>query len=438
MPLTFYIETFGCQMNKGDSDLMHLSMTDNGFVPVSIEDEADIVIFNTCSVRHSAEKRAIARIRMAKSRLKNTGGTVVVAGCMAQRTGHTLVDDRYADLVIGTYSSPNSGEIISSFLKGRTGPLHLGTSDRDFVSRIDAPGLERRDVSWHEWVTITHGCENHCTYCIVPYVRGKLVSFRSADIIDYVKKLAERNVKEVSLLGQNVNQYGQDSGDIQFWQLLEKVSLTEGIKKINFLTSHPKDFSPEIVRVIRDSDNISPAIHLPLQSGSNRILDLMNRGYSLADYMHIVDHIRETLPVYSISTDLIVGFPGEDEDDYQATLDAVRDIRFDEAYMYAYSPRSGTPAAEMKELLQHEEKINRLRILIDTQRSISSEKMTARIGSTDRVFVERVSRKSRNHVMGRTFLNHPVVLPGTSEHIGKRLEIKITGIKGSTLLACEI
>ena len=175
-------------MNKGDSDLMYVSLKDNGFAPAENEEEPDIVVFNTCSVRQSAEKRALARIRMAKSRLRKTGGIVVVSGCMAQRIGRSLLDDKLADLVIGTYTSPDAGKIISGFLSGKTGPSHLGTGDDDFIRRIDKDSLQRRKLSWHEWVTITHGCENFCTYCIVPHVRGKLISFPSAGIIEYVNK----------------------------------------------------------------------------------------------------------------------------------------------------------------------------------------------------------------------------------------------------------
>jgi tRNA-2-methylthio-N6-dimethylallyladenosine synthase len=241
----------------------------------------------------------------------------------------------------------------------------------------------------------------------------------------------------VTLLGQNVNQYGMKS-DIPFHKLLEKISRIKGLERISFLTSHPKDFDENIIRVIRDNDNISRSIHVPVQSGSNTVLRAMNRQYTVEHYLRIIEKINKMLGNFSISTDIIVGFPGESEEDFNATLRIVEGIRFDEAFTYAYSPRKGTAAYKLEEILTRKEKISRLNMLIDLQRRISREKLAARLNSHEEMIVERISRRSGNEVMGRTFLNHPVITPGLPEDIGRKLRIKITDLKGSTLYGKRI
>ncbi len=430
----FFIETFGCQMNKSDSELMAGNLRARGFYPADTEEEADIVIFNTCSVRNHAENRALSRIASAGAR---KGRTIVVAGCMAQRIGKKLIDEGIADLVIGPYQAPIAGEILELFFSSRQN-LFLSQDVRDFHPRINPDAAPESAQSWHQWVTITHGCENFCAYCIVPYVRGKLISFPSKTIIEYIKILAGGGTTEITLLGQNVNQYGQDSGDIPFHRLLEKVAEVPKILKINFLTSHPKDFSVETLEVIRDHPNISRAVHLPLQSGSDRILRAMNRRYTMAHYYGIIGDMERILGDYAISTDLIVGFPGETEEDFKLTLEAVRRIRFDEAFTYAYSPREGTAAHSLHETLSMDEKLARLNELIAVQRKIAREKLTRRIDRKEDALVEAISKKSLKEVMGKTFLNHPVVLPGGSNDIGRIVKIKILKIIGNTLYAERI
>ena len=435
MNKTFYIETFGCQMNKGDSELMKVSLERNGFSPAPDIKSADICIFNTCSVRQNAEDRAIARIEEERNSRLHKNRVIVLTGCMAQRIGDDIISRGLADLAIGPYQAPGCGEIVKEYLSGSKKTLYSSQEAEDFTARIHDDLVKNKDVHpWHKWVTITHGCENFCSYCIVPYVRGKLISFSSDRIIKYIKDLAEEGIIEISLLGQNVNQYGHDSGDIPFYKLLEKTALIKGIKKINFLTSHPMDFSPEIIGVIRDHENISRGIHLPLQSGSDRILEAMNRKYTLAHYYRIVDELTKELPEFALSTDLITGFPGESEKDFEDTLHAVEKIRFDEAFMYSYSPRSGTPAAEMTELLSRDEKIARLNKLITLQRKISLEKLRSRIDKKEIVIAEKISKRSNEEIMGKTRLMHPVVFKGGPELIGREICIEIRGVKGSTLV----
>ncbi len=447
MPESFFIETFGCQMNRGDSELMRLSMERHGFQEAKSKNEADICLFNTCSVRQHAEDRAISKIEAAKRSRGGDEKIVVVTGCAAQRVGDEIVDSGKADLAIGPYEAPKVGEIISRYIdrierekrKKNRENLFLSQAKEDFQDRLHNELIKSREENpWHKWVTITHGCENFCTFCIVPHVRGKLISFPSKKILDFIKNLASQGIFEITLLGQNVNQYGKDSGDIPFYKLLEETAKLEGLFKINFLTSHPMDFSTEIIKVMSNHPNISRGIHLPLQSGSDQILKRMNRRYTMKSYMSIVEAIDSGLPEYSLSTDLIVGFPGESEDQFNETLNAVKKIGFTEAFMYAYSPRSGTPAARMEDGLNRRGKIERLNRLISIQREISLEKLKNRLNKVEYAIAEKISKKSRNEVSGRTGLNQTIVFRGDKEDIGRPVQVRISDIRGSTLFGEKI
>jgi tRNA-2-methylthio-N6-dimethylallyladenosine synthase len=420
-------------MNKGDSELIGLSLIRAGHTECASPLEADIIVFNTCSVRQHAEDRVTSRIGAIKNRRKDNS-VIVIAGCMAQRIGRSLIEQGLADITIGPYESPRTGEIVEKYFNGlRSKTAYNSQSSEDFNTRIDFGLINKKDdLPWHKWVTITHGCENFCSYCIVPYVRGRLISFPSDSIIEYVKELAAGGIKEITLLGQNVNQYGGDK-DMPFYKLLEKISEINGLIKINFLTSHPKDFDENIIHVLRDNKIISRAIHLPMQSGSNTVLKAMNRKYSIEHYLNIVEKINSELDSYSLSTDIIVGFPGETEKDFEATLNAVRQVRFDDAFMYAYSPREGTAAYKLKETLSRDMKIGRLNTLIVLQKGISREKLLTRINANEEMIAERISKRSGKEIMGKTLLNHPVITPGLPEDIGKKIQIKITELKGNTL-----
>ncbi len=418
-------------MNKCDSELMAYSLKEAGFAEAKSAQKADIRIYNTCSVRQNAENRVYGRIKSIGND-KNPGCIIVLTGCMAQRIGEAIIREKVVDLVIGPFQSPGIGPIVKKYLDNREHNLFISQGNEDFESRVNRNFAQNKN-SWHEWVTITHGCENFCSYCIVPYVRGPLISFPSIDIIEYIKILSDNGTKEITLLGQNVNQYGLDKSEIPFYKLLESAAKNDKLIKINFITSHPKDFDENIIHVIRDNDNVSKSIHLPLQSGSDRILGQMNRKYTIDHYMNIVEEINKLLDVYSISTDLIVGFPGETEDDFNATLNAVKTARFDDAYTYAYSPREGTAAYKLEEEITGKEKIERLNELIKTQREIACKKLGARIDCSEEMIVERISKKSKTEVMGKTFLNHPVIIPGDRADIGKKITVKITEVKGSTL-----
>jgi tRNA-2-methylthio-N6-dimethylallyladenosine synthase len=358
---------------------------------------------------------------------------------MAQRLGEELLKKKIADIVIGPYQSPRLGEILLQYKKRNINRLFVSQEKDLFSERIPSEFSDFRDIKpWHKWITITHGCENFCAYCIVPYVRGKLISFPSEKIIEFIRRLADSGIIEVTLLGQNVNQYGQDSGDIPFYKLLEKSATIKELVKINFLTSHPMDFTEDIIHVIANSNNISRAIHLPLQSGSDRILNAMNRKYSVSHYYSIIEKIEKILHDYAISTDLITGFPGESEEDFISTLKAIREIKFDEAFMFSYSPREGTPSYDLKETISPEEKISRLNELISIQREISLEKLMRRTGNKEKVIADKTSKKSVSEVSGKTFLNHPVVFRGDKNDIGRERIVHVTEVRGSTLIAEKI
>jgi len=439
MIASFSIETFGCQMNIGDSELIKLSMIKNGFAEADSIQNADIRIFNTCSVRAHAEKRALARISASKGIGKARNRITIVAGCMAQRMGDELLKKKIATIVIGPYQSPRLGEILSGYLLNKKNRLFISQEKDLFSERITPEFSEYRDLKpWHKWITITHGCENYCAYCIVPYVRGRLISFPSEKIIEFIRGIASSGLIEVTLLGQNVNQYGLDSGDIPFYKLLEKTASIKGLVKINFMTSHPMDFTEDIIHVIANNNNISRGIHLPLQSGSDRILQAMNRKYTVSHYYSIMEKIDKILKDYAVSTDLITGFPGENDVDFNATLKAVKEIKFDEAFMFSYSPREGTPAYNLKEFLTAKEKISRLSELISVQREISLEKLRNRTGNKERVIADKISKKSGSEVSGKTFLNHPVVFKGNINDIGREQIVHISEVRGSTLIAEKI
>ncbi len=309
----FYIETFGCQMNRSDSDLMAVSLLEHGFHRVGKLSGADIAIFNTCSVRQHAEDRVIARILSTRGPVKKRGGIVVVAGCMAQRMGEQLLEEGVADMVIGPYESPGIGRILREYMEGDRATSFLSQEASDFRDRLSEGilgNLSRKQ--WHQWVTITHGCENFCAYCIVPHVRGRLMSFSSGRIIAHARSLLERGVREITLLGQNVNQYGQDTGDIPFHELLRSVASLPGLARLNFLTSHPKDFSSEIIEVIA-AKPISPEHSSAAAERSDRVLSAMNRNYSMEAY-EMVEALYRHWMSSLITTDPIGGISRETEE----------------------------------------------------------------------------------------------------------------------------
>ena len=432
---SYYIETFGCEMNKSDSIDIALSFEERGYIKAESEIDANVIILNTCAVRENAEDRVLGRLgyyRSFKQRY-NRDAVIVLAGCMAQERGQDLARVfPEIDVVSGTCHIMDIPEFAEE-RSGSKGPvIALDQNDYRFSGYRG-----KRAEGYKAWVNIITGCSNYCTYCIVPYLRGAEKSKSSSDIISEIKELAERGVVEINLLGQNVNSYGKDNNDISFIELLEKINAIEGIKWVRFLTSHPKDFNGEIVKRISALKKVCKHFHLPVQSGSDRILKLMNRKYTVDHYTDIVGAIRTFIPDASITTDIIVGFPSESEKDYNQTLDLVMSVRFDDAFTYIYSERMFEKARSIPEKIPPEISKKRIETLIMLQRRISYEKNTEEIGTEKTVLIIGESKKNPSEMLCKTE-NGKMVVVNTKAPPGRFLNIGITGISGNTLRGDEI
>ena len=423
----FYIETYGCQMNKYDSELMAGILTDEGYKQTLSLEKADIVLINTCSVRNHAEQRVLGRLgELKRFKDKNPNLIVGLCGCMAQRLGTDILHKvPHVDAVVGPDAYRRLPEIVRN-LNGRpTCDVALGAGET--YTNIHP----ERTSQLKAWVAIMRGCDNFCSYCIVPFVRGPARSRPLSDILSEVTRLIREGCQDITLLGQNVNGYLHDG--IGFAELLRELNAVEGRFRIRFTTSHPKDMSPEIIDSIAEGDHICEHIHLPLQSGSTQILRAMNRKYSGEDYLTLVKSIRAAIPGVSVTTDVIVGFPGETEEEYEKTLEMVETVAFDSAFTFRYSPRPGTTAAELQDDIPEHVKIERLERLIALQRSITDRKNREYVGREVEVLVEGESRKGGGQLMGRTRTDKTVVFDGDKKRIGACLPIRIESAKGWTL-----
>ncbi|MGI6097461.1 MAG: tRNA (N6-isopentenyl adenosine(37)-C2)-methylthiotransferase MiaB [Dethiobacteria bacterium] len=402
----YFIITFGCQMNEHDSEAIAGILESEGYIRAEDKEDADLLIVNTCAVRRKAELKVLALIgRLRPLKEKKPEMLIAVCGCMAQQKEVAeYLEKRFqhlVDLIFGTFAIPRLPELLQEARDKKGTVIDIVEVDegREGI-------LVKREDDLKAWVTITYGCNNFCSYCIVPYVRGREKSRNPKDILREVKQLGKEGFKEVTLLGQNVNSYGKDlEMEITFAALLRELNKVEGIKRIRYMTSHPRDFTDELIEVIRDGEKICEHFHLPLQAGSNRILEKMNRGYSRERYLELVSKIREQIPDSAITTDLIVGFPGETEEDFADTIDMVERIRFDSAFTFVYSKRSGTPAAEMEDQVPEEEKKRRIAVLIDLQNRITRELNENLVGSVQEVLVEGVKGEDPDTYTGRTRTN---------------------------------
>ncbi len=417
----FYIKTFGCQMNELDSELVRQKLLDIGYVETENEDEADIILINTCHVRKKAEEKAIHFSRSAKNRNK----TVVLMGCLAQAMGSKLHDIAKADIVIGPRSYEKIADVLLDFERKQT--------RRSLCEDLGMFSLKRRRVREGEfsaYVSIQQGCDNFCTFCVVPYTRGREISRPAKDILEEVLYLEQNGITEITLLGQNVDSYFD--GKYDFADLLKLLEdRTRYVRRIKFTSPNPRDMSYKVILTIAQSEKIVRWIHLPLQAGSTKILKRMNRGYTKEEYLEQALRIRELVKDVSISTDIIVGFPGETEEDFEHTLDVVRKVKYDFAYMFIYSPRQGTPASLFKDQLPYEEKNRRLRKLIDTVNEGIVQRRRLMLGRTYEVLVEGVSKKDPTMMVGKTFNNITVVLDGIYKP-GTYVKGKIVDIRGHT------
>ena len=432
---SFFIETYGCEMNKSDSLDIALALEEQGYVRAGRGSEADIVVINTCSVRKHAEQRVFGRLGYYRSLRNRMGGSpvIVFTGCMAQLFGED-VKKRFPeiDIIAGTSHGLHIPHYLSEYDKNQK---PLVCTDQEGYGFSSYGG--KRALSHHAWVTIVKGCSNFCSYCIVPYVRGPELSKRSEDVVREVCELVDHGVTEITLLGQNVNAYGKDSGDISFAGLLEKLDRIEGLRWIRFLTSHPKDFDESAIKRIAGSPKVCRHFHLPLQSGSDRMLDVMNRGYTVRHYIGIVEALYRYLSDFSLTTDIIVGFPSETEEDFQKTLQVYAEVAFDDAYTYRYSQRPYIVAERLSGRVDDRTAQTRLERLISLVKRISLERKRKEVGREVEVLIERKSRKNPNEYLAKTEQGKMVVVR-TEEKPGRFVRIRIEGLSGGTLRGEEI
>lgn len=431
-PGFYYLETYGCQMNVYDSEVLAGYLENMGYLPAAKEEESDVLVLNTCAVRQKAEEKVFSRLGRLRSLKKMKPHLLIVLwGCMAQQKRVAQrIRERFSfvDLVAGTHSLGRFPELLE---KARYAN-HTVVSLEKKGEREGFP--LKRGHEFKAWVPISHGCNNYCTYCIVPYVRGPEKSRFPQAIVHEVQELAERGYKEITLLGQNVNSYGKDlEQEVDFADILQMLDRLEGLVHLRYMTSHPRDFNEKIIQVIRQGEKICEHIHLPLQSGSNKVLKLMNRGYTREYYLNLADKVAEQLPVYSLTTDLIVGFPGEEEKDFAETLDLVEKIRFDAAYTFVYSTRPGTKAVHMKKQVSPEIKKERIMLLNEIQNKISLENNQQLLGTEQIVLVEGRSKTNARNYTARTRTNKIVHFTSDKNLLGALIAVKIIEAKPWTL-----
>ena len=420
-----YIETYGCQMNEHDSERILRLLEGSLYSETKEAREADLILINTCSVREKPEHKvysALGRFR----KLKEEKGTIIgVAGCVAQQEGERLLDRvPYLDMVIGTHAIPLITQLLERVEVSGQRVCETGFDQRGEYLRTLLPRKPLAKVK--SYVTIMQGCDHFCSYCIVPYVRGRERSRPSLEIIEEVKDLAERGVKEVFLLGQNVNGYGKGLEEkLDFPGLLRRVNEIEGIERIRFTTSHPADLSNALIQDFSELEKLCEHIHLPFQSGSDRILKAMHRSYTKESYLERIGRLREACPSIAITGDVIVGFPGEEEEDFKETLDLMEWVRFDDLFSFKYSPRKGTRAAQFQNQVEEEVKQDRLSILQKIQRDITLEKNQALEGRVEEVLVEGRSKQSDRDGTGRTRSDKIVNFAGDLNLVGRLVSVRI-------------
>ena len=428
--LTACVVTFGCQMNFKDSEKLVGILTEMGYEETE-DEHADLVLYNTCTVRENANFKIYGRLGyLSKIKENNPDMIVGLCGCMMQEK-HVVEklnkSYKFIDLIFGTHNIYSFAELLYE----RLTEDHKVEEILEGTEKIVEDLPSKRKYSFKSGVNIMYGCNNFCSYCIVPYVRGRERSRKPEDIINEIKRLVSDGVVEIMLLGQNVNSYGKTLNEpISFAELLKRITEIDGLKRIRFMTSHPKDLSDELIETMHSSDKICKQFHLPLQSGSNRILKEMNRHYTKEGYLELVNKLRESVPDIGLSTDIIVGFPGETEEDFEDTLDVIKQARFDSVFTFIYSKRTGTPAAEMPDQVDEKTIKNRFDRLLRVVNEISNEKILEKIGETEEVLIEEKNERLENYVSGRLSNNTVVHIPGDESLIGHIVNVKLLESKG--------
>jgi len=449
--MKYYLETYGCQMNKAESSALETILRDRSWLP-SARDEADLVLVNTCTVRATAENRAWGRIAQFASEKRKRQFALMVVGCMAEQYRDGMKKRvPEIDYVLGTFQKQSFGLVLDQVEAGTRYDLSDESPAYVFSKTHHEPGAFR------SFLPIMHGCNNFCSYCIVPYVRGREISRLPEDILAELDALEASGVREVTLLGQNVNSYAWESpdGKIDFPGLLRIIAShlrgsresergtggdcrKPGIGWIRFLTSHPKDLSPELIRTIAEEPLYCRHIHLCIQSGSDRVLSLMNRKYTRDYFLDLVESMKSAIPGLSLSTDILVGFPGETEEDLEATLDLMRKVRFSYSFMYHFNPREGTPALALAGRVPEKVKKARLARVIALQKEISEELMGERLGVVEEILIEGRSRKSVKELLGRTARDEMVVVAADPSRIGQFARVRLSAKSGNTFRAEEV
>jgi tRNA-2-methylthio-N6-dimethylallyladenosine synthase len=404
---TVYVETYGCQMNVNDSEIVLGVLHANGYTPVDTADEADVILLNTCAIRDNAEKKIHDRLDALKWQKRQNRDLVVgVLGCMAERLRASLLDTKLVDLVVGPDEYRKVPELVETALSGTKG---IAVKLSRVETYDDITPLRTEGIS--AWMSIMRGCDKFCTFCVVPFTRGRERSRALSSVVDEAKQLWESGFREVTLLGQNVNSYRDVVSGYDFADLLSATARAVPQMRIRYSTSHPQDMTDKLIDTMAEFDNICKYIHLPIQSGSNRILQAMNRTYTVEHYMQRMERIRAVMPLAALSTDIIAGFCTETEEDHQGTLDVMRAVRYDGAYMFAYSPRENTKAWKMGDDVPDDVKHRRLQEIIDLQNTIAGEINTTEIGRIHDVLVEGPSKRNAREWRGRSDTNKTVIFP---------------------------
>jgi tRNA-2-methylthio-N6-dimethylallyladenosine synthase len=437
--LKYHVSTFGCQMNAHDSEKLKGILEEIGYEATDNEKDADFVIYNTCCVRENAELKVYGRLGALKNNKKHKPNMLIaLCGCMMQQD--TVIKEikrayKHVDILFGTHNLYKLAELIQTRLETGKMVIDIWENYKEIVE--DLPSI--RKFKFKASVNVMFGCNNFCTYCIVPYVRGRERSRKPQDIINEIQGLVDDGVKEITLLGQNVNSYGKNlEQPISFARLIQEIEKIDGLEKIRFMTSHPKDLSDELIEVIGKSKKLCSHIHLPFQSGSTRILKKMNRKYTKESYLELVKKIKEVRPDAALTTDIIVGFPGETEEDFLETLDVVKQVEFDNAFTFLYSIRTGTPAATMEDQVPENVAKERFNRLLDVLNDIVNKKSLEKVGGIYNVLVEHINKQDENLVSGRLGSNHLIHFKGSKDLIGKIVPVKIIESKVYYLIGEQV
>jgi len=426
-----YIETYGCAMNFSDTEIVLSVLSEFGYNETEDIKESDVILLNTCSIRENAETRIYNRLKhLSAHKKKNPYKVIGILGCMAERLRHDLMEkEKFVDLIVGPDEYRKIPHLIDSLIE--TGEKGVAVQLSKVETYDDIIPIRKEGII--SWISVMRGCDKFCTFCVVPFTRGRERSRKVDSIVNEAKMLFDEGIKDVTLLGQNVNSFNDDGDD--FADLLRKVAKAVPEMRFRYSTSHPYDCSKKLIETMAEHDNICNYLHLPVQSGSERVLKLMNRLYTIEQYMKIMNYAKELMPDIGLSTDIITGFPTESDEDHKMTLNLLEEVEYDGAYTFAYSPRENTKSYRMPDDVPYEVKTQRLDEIIHIQRKVSANIYKNMVGKTKNILIESVSKKSDDYLMGRTDCNKSVILPREKNKIGDVVSVKIVKSNSATLFA---